>query len=76
MYCEIKLKQMDINTEIELAEQLAGFLKEKAKCLKGYAEFIKDMADKKSPSIFYQGSCSHCDDLDKKIVEIKTKLTA
>lgn len=33
------------------------------------------MADKKSPSIFYQGSCSHCDDLDKKIVEIKTKLT-
>lgn len=66
---------MDINTEIELAEQLAGFLKEKAKCLKGYAEQIKDMAEKKIPTIFFQGSCSHCDDLDKKIMEIKNKLS-
>lgn len=67
---------MDINTEIELAEQLAGFLKERAKCLREKAEQIKDMAEKKSPVIFFQGSCSHCDDLNKKIAEVKSKMAA
>lgn len=67
---------MDINKEIELAEQLSGFLKEKAKCLREFSERIKDMAEKKSPVIFFQGSCSHCDDLDKKIAEVKSKMAA
>ncbi len=67
---------MDINKKIELAEQLAGFFREKAKCLKGLAEQIKDMAEKKTPVIFFQGSCSHCDDLDKKIAEVQSQLAA
>lgn len=58
-------------TNTEICEKIIKLEKHKKEHLDQYRKGIEALAESKSSNIFLTGSCSICDDHEKKIKELK-----